>query len=60
MQSVDGLESLAVEASADVNGEAELEDSASENEETPSKKAPADELTLSKKLTSRRTRNQSN
>ena len=46
MQSVDGLESLAVEASADVNGEAELEDSASENEETPSKKAPADELTL--------------
>ena len=46
MQSVDGFASLAVEASADVVGEAELEDSASENEETPSKKAPADELTL--------------
>ena len=41
-----------------VVGEAELEDSASENEETPSKKAPAEELTLEKKLTSRRTRNQ--
>ena len=46
MQSVDGFASLAVEASADVAGEAELEDSDSENEETPSKKAPADELTL--------------
>ena len=46
MQSVDGFQSLADEASADVAGEAELEDSASENEETPSKKAPADELTL--------------
>ena len=46
MQSVDGLESLAIEAPEDVTGEAELEDSASENEETPSKKAPADELTL--------------
>ena len=44
---MDGFASLAVDASADaVIGEAELDDSASENEETPSKKAPADELTL--------------
>ena len=36
-----------MEKSADVDvDEAEFYDSASDNEETPSKKAPADELTL--------------
>ena len=60
MHSVDGFTSLAVASVDAVAGEAELEDSSSENEETPSKKAPAEELTLEKKLTSRRTRNQIN
>lgn len=58
IQPMDGFTSLAVASEEVVVGEAELEDSASENEETPSKKAPAEELTLEKKLTSRRTRNQ--
>ena len=44
---MDGFTSLAVEKSAEVDaGEAEFVDLASDNEETPSKKAPADELTL--------------
>ena len=57
MQSVDGFTSLGFASADTIVGEAELEYSASENEETPSKKAPADELTLEKRLTSRRTRN---